>query len=107
MDTQNEGRLALASYSLKNDQISSGRQAAKLYNVSRTTLQARKNGRQSRKEAAIKSKLLLPHEEAELINWIGSMQRRGFPPFLINIEEMAYALRLRRGLTRPIGQKWL
>jgi hypothetical protein len=71
------------------------------------TLQARKNGRPSRKEAALKKRLLLPHEEQELINWIGSMQRRGFPPFLINVEEMAYALRLRRGLTRPIGQKWL
>ena len=37
------------------------------------------------------------------------MQRRGFAPFLINVKEMAYALRKRRlgDLIKPISQNWV
>jgi hypothetical protein len=109
MDVNKEGRLALASHARKNNQISSTREAARTYRVAKSTLQGRQNGRQSRQEAAAKRRLLLPHEEQELVTWIGSMQRRGFPPFLINVREMAYALRKRRlgKSAKPIGRCWV
>ena len=109
MDIEKEGRLALASHSLKNNQVSSERRAAKLYKVSKTTLQNRRKGICPKKEAQVKNRLLLPYEERELINWIGSMQKRGFAPFLINVKEMAYALRKQRlgDSIKPIGECWV
>jgi hypothetical protein len=73
MDNNKDGRLALAAYSFQHHQVSSERRAATLYNVSKSTLQDRRKGARPRKEAQAKNRLLLPYEERELINWIGSM----------------------------------
>jgi DDE superfamily endonuclease/Psq-like protein/Tc5 transposase-like DNA-binding protein len=107
---QKEGRLNLAIHSLQNRQLKSQRSAAKVYKVPRTTLQRRLRGTQPKLGSRHKNRILLVAEEAELIQWIGSMEQRGFPPFLIDVKRMAQVLRARRGSSAParaIGKNWI
>ena len=85
---QKEGRIALAIHSLQKKQLKSQRSAAKTYVVPRRTLQRREKGIPPRRGSKAKNRLLLEYEEAELIKWICSMERRGFPPCLIDVNRM-------------------
>jgi len=82
---QKEGRVTLAVSAIQKNQISSGRRAADTYAVPRTTLQARLKGRQPRLGSRSKSRKLLEWEEELLIKWIYNMERRGFPPHIIDV----------------------
>ncbi|KAG2744902.1 hypothetical protein P692DRAFT_20657765, partial [Suillus brevipes Sb2] len=55
------------------------RSAALDYKVSRTTLTARYNGRQTRLEAHAKEQKLTPSQENVLKEWIKALGRRGLP----------------------------
>jgi hypothetical protein len=107
---QKEGRMALAIYSLNKKQFKSKRTAAIVYNVPRSTLQDRINGRRPQRGSRAKNRLLLEYEEAELIKWICSMEQRGFPPFLIDVKRMAQSILDRRrgdaSRSRTIGKNW-
>jgi hypothetical protein len=94
---QKEGRMTLAVHAIQKSQFSSGRSAASVYKEPRTTLQDRLHGRQPKRGSRAPNRLLLECEEEELIKWICSMERRGFPPYLIDIKRMAQSLLTRRG----------
>jgi hypothetical protein len=107
---QKEGRMALALHSLSKKQFKSQRKAAKVYVVARTTIQRRQQGIQPKRGSRAPNRLLLQCEEEELVKWIHSMERRGFPAFLVDAKRMAQSLLMRRGgnsLPRPIGKNWI
>jgi len=104
-----EGRMALAVNAIKKNQLSSHYEAADTYKVSRTTLQGRLKGRLPRLGSRSKFRLLLEFEESLLISWIHSMERRGFPPYIIDVRRMAQTLLDRRGSksSKSIGKNWI
>jgi hypothetical protein len=97
---QKEGRFNLAIHSIKKNQISSGRQAAKVFKISQTTLRRRLQGIGPREGSQLKNRLLWPIEEEELVKWILAIERRGFPPYIIDVKRLAELLIQRRGDTR-------
>jgi hypothetical protein len=84
-----EGRIALAIHSLQKNQVSSQHKAANVYGAIRTTMRRRQEGILPKQGSKAKNRLLLECEEQQLVSWILSMERRGFPPFLIDIKRMA------------------
>ncbi len=93
----------------KKNQLSSDYQAADIYKVSRTTIQRRISGILPQLGSRSKFRLLLESEESVLISWIRSMERRGFPPYIIDVRRMAQSLIDSRGSKspKPIGKKWI
>lgn len=65
---QKEGRMTLAINAIKKNQFSSGRSAAGVYKVPRTTLQDRRKGRLPKLGSRAKNRLLLESEESVLIS---------------------------------------
>ena len=106
---QKEGRLALAVNSLTKNQLKSCRQAAGVFGVPETTLRRRLQGVPQQQGSRSKNRLLQEYEEERLINWVLSLERRGFPPYIIDIKRMAQTLLARRGpngATRIVGVNW-
>jgi hypothetical protein len=104
-----EGRIALAIKAIQNNQISTEYEASKVYNVPRMTLRRRLHGKPPRLGSRSKFRLLSEFEETVLIQWIQSMERRGFPPFIIDVNRMAQRLIDSRGDKSPkvIGKQWI
>ena len=106
---QQEGRVLLAISSLKKKEISNIREAARLYDVARTTLQRRLNGIINRAEKQANCLNLTKEEEESLIRWILSLDQRGAAPRLSHVQDMANILLSNRGSskTQPIGKNWV
>ncbi|EDN10036.1 hypothetical protein HCAG_05839 [Histoplasma mississippiense (nom. inval.)] len=104
-----EGRLLLAIQALKNDQISSIRAAAKLYDVPRSTLTHRVSGRTARVDIPQKNRKLSLTEEESLVQWILAMDERGQPPRVAAVREMANLLLASRGInpSPTVGECWV
>ena len=92
-----EGKILLAISDLESGRISSIRAAAKLYEIPRTTLQARAKGRVSRQETRVNCHKLTALEEDSLVEWIFSLDSRGVAPRPAQIREMADILLAARG----------
>jgi hypothetical protein len=108
--SQNNGRLLLAKNTYQKNQILSQRKVAIAYDVSRSTLQSRIQGRQPRAESNAKKRKLLPTEETALVDWILDLDQRGFPPQLIDVRGMANTLLAARGQNpppEPVGKNWV
>ncbi len=103
---QKEGRVTLAVNSIQKNQISSYRTAATVYEIPLSTLRDRLHGRSPKLGSRCKSRLLSESEEAVLISWIRSIERRGFLPFIIDVHRMVQSLIDSRGLKspKPIGK---
>jgi DDE superfamily endonuclease len=107
---QKEGRMDICVNARKKNQISSGRTAAGVFKVSESTLRLRLQGIPPRLGSRSKFRLLSETEESVLIGWISSMERRGFPPFLIDVTRMAQTIIDKRGSRIParrISDKWI
>jgi hypothetical protein len=106
---QQEGRILLAIKAIKNQEISSIREAARRFDVPRATLQDRLRGYQFRHEARANSHKLTQTEEESLIQWILSMDLRGNPPRPSLAKDMANLLLASRGTTPPptVGVNWV
>ena len=74
-----EGRKVLALQALQKGQVSSARHAARLYKVPKTSLTDRLRGRATRVELRANNHKLTKTEEQALIQWILSMDERGYP----------------------------
>jgi predicted HTH domain antitoxin len=70
---EREGRISLAVKAIQNGQIKSVREAARIFEVPRSTLQDRLNGIKFRKETRANSYKLTPIEEESLVKWILSL----------------------------------
>ena len=107
---QKEGRLLLAKQTLQQNHISSVRKAAKSYDIPRTTLRDRLSGASSRSASNSQKRKLKPSEEQALVEWILSLDQRGFPPQIIDVRRMADSLLAARGQNpppQPLGKCWV
>lgn len=77
---EQEGRILLAIKAIKNHEISSIRDAARRFEVPRSTLQERLHGHPFRHEARANGHKLTQFEEESLTEWILSMDLRGNTP---------------------------
>ena len=100
-----EARLILALEALQNKKNLSLRDAAKIYNVSRTTLTQRRNGRTARRDLPANSRQLTDSEEKAIVQYILELDTRAFPPRLCGVEDMANQL-LRVRDAPPVGKLW-
>ena len=103
---EQEGRIQLALSDLKNEKIRSIRQAADVYNVSRSTLQNRLNGKAYRVELRANNHKLTKFEEESLVKWILDLDTRGLPPRPSMVRDMANYLLSQHG-DQQVGEKWV
>ena len=103
---EQEGRILLAVSDLKNGKIRSVRQAAEIYNVSRSTLQNRVNGMAYRAEKRANNHKLTQFQEESLVKWVLDLDQRGLPPRHSLVREMANHLLSQYG-TQQVGEKWV
>lgn len=106
---EQEGRILLAISALKNDQIRTVAEAARIFNVPRTSLRRRLDGHPFRPEARSNGHKMTRNEEESLIRWILSMDQRGAAPRPSHVQEMANILLSKRGLpvSQTVGKSWV
>jgi len=102
---RNEGQLQLALQAMERDKKLTPFAAAKLYGVSRTTLNQRRKGVCPRAEIIANSRNLDPLEEDVIIRRVIDLYEQGFSPGLSLVEDMANLLRETRGASR-VGPRW-
>ncbi|KAJ3482685.1 hypothetical protein NLG97_g7505 [Lecanicillium saksenae] len=100
-----ECQLFLAVQAVQNDPRLTIRAAAKIYSVSRTTLQRRLNGVSSIRDSTPKSRKLTDLEEKTIIRYVLDLDSRAFPPRLHEVEDMANRLLADRGAPK-VGKRW-
>ena len=84
-----EGKIQLAISDLNNGNISSIREATRIYNIPRTTLRQRLNGVQYKGEKRANNHKLTESEEESLVKWILDLDKRGLPPRPSMVQDMA------------------
>jgi hypothetical protein len=107
---QKGGRLLLASQAYGTRRVKSQYRVAQLYSVPRTTLRDRLSGVRPKAVAHIHQRKLQPTEEQSLVQWILNLDRRGFPPHIIDVRRMADVLLAGRGQNPPplpFGKNWV
>jgi hypothetical protein len=87
-----EGKIALALQSLQSRPCQSIRRLADAYNMPRTTLRTRRCGVLPKRETTSVNLKLNLYEEQSLVQWILDLDRRGFPPHIIDVRRVADAL---------------
>ena len=105
-----EGRINLAIASYRSNPCLSLRRLAISFKVPRSTLQTRLQGIQPKHETRSLNQKLHPTEEQALVEQILDLDRRGFPPHIIDIRRMADHLLAARGqipAPQPIGKNWV
>jgi hypothetical protein len=106
---QQEGRILLAISSLKKKETTNIREAARVYDVPRTTLQRRLNGSINHAKKQANGLKLTKEKEESLIQWILSLDQRGAAPRPSHVQDMANILLSNRGSSniQPIGKNWV
>ena len=87
-----EGRLILAIEAHKRGQFTSFQSATTTYNVPRTTARRRAAGTAPKRGSVAPNRRLTLAEEESLKQWILSMDRRGMPPRIATVRQMANIL---------------
>jgi hypothetical protein len=107
--TEQEGRILLAIQAIKNQEISTIQEAARLFNIPRTTLRRRLAGTANRVETRVNSYKLTQIEEESLRKWILLMDSRGAAPRPATVREIVDLLLATRGSTPPlsVGKNWV
>ena len=100
-----DSQLFLAIHAIKKDPSLTIRAAAKIYSVSRTTLQRRLNGVSSIRDSTPKSKKLTDLEEIIIVQYVLDLDSRAFPPRLREVEDMANRLLADRDVPK-VGKRW-
>ena len=80
--------------------------AAFLYDVSKSTLHARIQGRQPRFTSDQTKQLLTPEEEDALTNWVLQLYAWGWPAKIAQLRQMAIELLRARGNHTVLGVNW-
>jgi hypothetical protein len=110
-----ESSIQEAIYAYSTGLYTTIRKTADAFQVSRSTLHARMNGRNSRAIARESQQTLTNPEETVLLRWITRLTRTGFPASPRLVIEMAEEVRAERvqltrrksSTTRPIGYSWI
>ena len=103
---EQEGKVLLAISDIQNGKISSIRQAARVYNVSHTTLSRRLHGISMKAEKRANGHKLTEFEEESLVKWILDLDKRGLPPRPSMVRDMANIL-LSQRVNQQIGENWV
>ena len=75
-----------------------------------STLRTRLRGILPKRETTSVNRKLSPVEEQSLVQWILDLNRRGFPPHIIDVRRMADVLLAARSQDpppRPVGKCWV
>jgi transposase len=106
---EQEGRLLLAIQAFKNKEIPSIREAARRFNVPKSTLTTRLRGVQNRTTSRANSHKLTEVEEETLQKWILSLDDRRAAPRPTTVRETANLLLEARGTTpvQTVEEKWV
>lgn len=106
---EQEGRILLAVEAIKKQEITAIAEAARRFNIPRTTLRDRLSGHQNRTEKRANNHKLNKNEENSLVQWVLSMDLRGAAPRPATVQEMANLLLAKRGETPPqtVGKNWV
>ena len=96
----NESQIILAIQAIQKNPKLSYRQAAAIYNISRTTLQRRMNGKHARRDIRANNTRLTELEEKTLVRYILDLDSRGFAPRLHDVEDMANVITASRDASR-------
>jgi hypothetical protein len=96
-----EARLSLATAAIYTKKIQRVYTAAKLYETPRSNLDGRLAGALPQAIANAKKRKLLPTEEQSLVQWILDLDRRGFPPQIIDVGRIANVLLAARAQDPP------
>ena len=86
---EQEGRILLAISDFQNGKIPKIAQAARIYNIPRTTLRNRLHGIEQRTLVRANSHKLTQYEEESLVKWVLDLDRCGLPPRHSLVQEMA------------------
>lgn len=105
MTLSEEHQITLALQALQSTKTLSIRKAAKIYNISRTTLSRRKKGRSDRDAFAIKTRKLTILEEDVVLQRILDLDSQAFSPRLREVADMANLLLRDRDAER-VGINW-
>jgi hypothetical protein len=107
---EQEGRILFALSALKNGEIHSIREAARVFRVPRSTLGDRYRGIQMKAEKHANGLKLSINEEESLVKWILDLAKRGLPPRPSLVRQMANHLLSQRGNqcgNQQVGEKWV
>ena len=100
-----ESQVVLALNALKTNPKLSVRKVGKIYNVPRTTLDNRLQGKRPRREITANSRKLSDSEEQAIVRYIIDLDSRSFPPRIGGVRDMAdRLLELRDG--GRVGKIW-
>jgi hypothetical protein len=100
-----ERKLLLAIQAIQENENLPVSHAAKIHTVPESTLRARTKGRPSRRDITPNSRKLTDLEEEAIVEHILDPDSRGFPPRLVDVEDMANLLLAERG-TEKVGKLW-
>src|SRR5271156_4109132 len=89
------------------DKYTSIRQAAKAYNVPRSTLADRQHGKPLRSAAHEQQQRLTPAQEEFLTEWILEQDLQGYAPSHTRVREMAARILRMNGDIEPLGKAWV
>jgi len=103
--TSNEAKLVLALSALQKDPNLKVATIAKIYEVDRSTLRHRRDGRPSRRDIPANSRKLTDLEEKTIVQYIIELCARAFHPRFSYVEDMANRL-LRERDAPPVGKRW-
>ena len=87
-----ERRIILALEAIKNNKNLSRSMAAQIYEIPQSTLYYRMNGRASRDDSRNGRQKLTKSEEDAIVQYVLDLDKRGFPPRIAGVEDMANLL---------------
>jgi hypothetical protein len=101
--TSKEAKITLALEAFQNNRNLSLQAAAKIYNVSCTTLAQRRDGRPTRRDSLANLRKLIDLEKETIVQYVIELDTRAFLPRLYGVEDIANYL-LRERDAPPVGK---
>jgi len=90
--TSKEAKITLALEAFQNNRNLSLQAAAKIYNVSCTTLAQRRDGRPTRRDSPANSRKLIDLEKETIVQYVIELDTRAFLPRLYGVEDITYII---------------
>jgi hypothetical protein len=101
-----EDRMQIFLQLLEANPNLSGRELAKIYNLSPSSLYHRRNSRQLSKEYHQKLQKLSVIEESSLVKWVNTIGAWGWPPQIQHLESIAKSILTAKKCPPELSQHW-